>query len=46
VPPELETQLQGWLDRTGDLFEGTDYYRDLIDLETGLCLHPEMLSRA
>ncbi len=46
VPPELERELQGWLDRTGDLFEDTDYYKDLIELETGLCTKPEKLRRA
>ena len=46
VPPELERELQGWLDRTGDLFEDTDYYKNLIELETGLCANPEKLRRA
>lgn len=32
----------GW---TGDLFEDTNYYKDLIDLETGLCTSPEKLRR-
>ena len=45
VPPELERELQEWLDRTGDLFEDTDYYKALIDLETGLCASPEKLRR-
>ncbi len=45
VPPELERELQGWLESTGDLFEDTDYYINLIDLETGLCTNPERLTR-
>jgi arylsulfatase A-like enzyme len=45
VPPELERNLQEWLDRTRDRFEDTDYYIDLIDLETGLCTAPERLLR-
>lgn len=45
VPPELERELQEWIDKTGDLFEDTDYYRDLISLETGLCMSPERLRR-
>lgn len=36
VPQELETMLQDWLDRTGDTFEDTAFYRDKIDLETGV----------
>ncbi len=45
VPPELRRELRDWLDRTGDRFEDTDYYRDRIDLETGLCTRPEDLRR-
>ena len=45
VPPEIDAELQGWLDRTGDLFEDTDYYKDQIELETGLCMAPEKLVR-
>ncbi|NSW56385.1 MAG: sulfatase [Armatimonadetes bacterium] len=43
VPQELERELQEWIEKTGDLFEDTDYYRHLIDLETGLCMEPERL---
>ena len=43
VPPELERELEQWLDRTGDLFEDTDYYKNLIELETGRCTSPEKL---
>ena len=36
VPPELEQELDCWLEKTGDGFETTDYYKNLIELETGL----------
>ena len=36
VPPGLERELDGWLDRTGDAFGTTDDYMRLIDLTTGL----------
>lgn len=36
IPSELNGMLQEWLERTGDTFEDTAYYRDLINLETGL----------
>jgi len=33
------------LERTGDRFEDTEYYKNLIDLETGLCTDPVGLTR-
>jgi hypothetical protein len=45
IPPELEQELERWLERTDDRFEDTDYYIDLIDLETGLCTEPGGLKR-
>ncbi len=45
IPPELEHELERWLETTDDRFEDTDYYIDLIDLETGLCTDPEGLKR-
>ena len=36
VPPELDRELDAWLERTGDAFGTTDDYMRLIDLETGL----------
>lgn len=38
IPPELENMLNEWLERTGDTFEDTAYYRDCINLETGLVI--------
>lgn len=40
VPPELDRLLDGWLERTNDGFADTAYYRDRIDLETGLATAP------
>jgi arylsulfatase A-like enzyme len=45
VPPSLQRELQDWLERTGDRFEDTEYYKNLIDLETGLCTDPDGLTR-
>lgn len=43
LPTKAKELLDEWLEKTGDLFEDTDYYVDLIDLETGLIKDPEKL---
>ena len=45
VPPELDRELDGWLERTGDAFGTTDDYMRLIDLETGLVRDRAALKR-
>jgi hypothetical protein len=45
VPPELETELDRWIDKTADPLKDTQYYIDRIDLETGLALKPEEFTR-
>lgn len=45
VPPELDRELDAWLERTRDRFEETRFYIDRIDLETGLATRPEKFTR-
>lgn len=45
VPPELERELEEWLERTGDDFRTTEEYMELIDLETGLVRDRRRLKR-
>jgi len=45
IPGELEDELDQWLVRTDDLFEDTSYYKEQVDVNTGLCVHPEALKR-
>lgn len=45
VPADLEQELNSWLELTGDEFQSTDYYKDLIELETGLIRNREALKK-
>lgn len=45
IPPELDHELAGWLQRTGDAFGTTDDYINLIDLQTGLVSERPALKR-
>jgi arylsulfatase A-like enzyme len=45
IPPELDKELDGWLERTGDFFGGNADYQKHVDLRTGMVLRPEGLRR-
>jgi arylsulfatase A-like enzyme len=45
VPPELERELNDWLERTGDFFGDNAEYERYVDLTTGLALQPRTLRR-
>lgn len=36
IPRHLELELHNWLKKTNDQFHATDYYKDLIELNTGV----------
>ncbi|PIY43982.1 MAG: hypothetical protein COZ05_09515, partial [Armatimonadetes bacterium CG_4_10_14_3_um_filter_59_10] len=45
VLPELDRELNDWLERTGDFFGDNDDYQRHVDLQTGLVTRPESLTR-
>lgn len=45
LPPELERELDDWLERTGDYFGGNAEYQHRVDLSTGLVTDPGALTR-
>ena len=45
VPPELDREVEDWLERTDDRFEETQFYIDRIELESGLATRAEEFRR-
>jgi arylsulfatase A-like enzyme len=46
IPPELDRELDDWLERTCDFFGSNQDYQKSVDLRTGLVLTPESLKRS
>ena len=45
IPPELDKELNDWLERTGDFFGCNTDYQKHVDLQTGMVRRPEELRR-